>query len=53
MLNTNYNNSYAARMNMLDNHEVAAFYREWIENISHLKKGNSQVLPQENHTSAS
>jgi predicted DNA-binding protein len=46
MLNTNYNNNKSAHMSMLENHEVAAFYTGWKENISHLKEGDKVYLYQ-------
>ena len=46
MLNTNYNNSKSAHMSMLENHEAAAFYEGWRENISHLKEGDKVYLYQ-------
>ena len=46
MLNTNYNNDPSAHMSMLENHEAAAFYTGWKENISHLKEGEKVYLYQ-------
>lgn len=46
MLNTNYNNNKSAHMSMLENHEAAAFYTGWKENISHLKEGDTVYLYQ-------
>jgi len=46
MLNTNYNNNQSAHMSMLENHEAAAFYTGWKENISHLKEGDKVYLYQ-------
>lgn len=46
MLNTNYNNNKSAHTNMLENHEAAAFYDGWKENISRLKEGDKVYLYQ-------
>ena len=46
MLNTNYNHNPSAHMSMLENHEAAAFYTGWKENISHLKEGDKVYLYQ-------
>ena len=46
MLNTNYNNNQASHMSMLENHEAAAFYTGWKENISYLKEGDKIYLYQ-------
>ena len=46
MLNTNYNNDRSAHISMLENHEAAAFYTGWKENISHLKEGEKVYLYQ-------